>query len=108
MPMIGTRSWWGWGTLEDAATTEEASALVKRVAVLLPDHDFADHEPPDVAALGVPPPRVKPPTSLADLCSTDAEDRAGHARGKAFRDVVRNLHGDLEHIPDLVARPRTE
>jgi alkyldihydroxyacetonephosphate synthase len=35
-------------------------------------------------------------------------DRLGHARGKAFRDVVRNLHGDVHHVPDLVARPRTE
>jgi alkyldihydroxyacetonephosphate synthase len=108
MAMTGTRSWWGWGTQEDAATTEESSALVERVAALLPDHDFTDHEPPDVAELAVPPPRVKPPRSLSELCSTDAEDRAGHAHGKAFRDVVRNLHGDLEHVPDLVARPRTE
>lgn len=104
----GTRSWWGWGTLEGAATAVEAAALVERVAALLPGHDFTDHEPPDVAALPMPTPRVKPPASLSELCSADVEDRAGHAHGKAFRDVVRNLRGDLEHVPDLVARPRTE
>lgn len=108
MTVIGTRSWWGWGTLEDAATTEEVAALVDRVALLLPDHDFTDHEPPDVAALAVPTPRVRPPQSLSALCSTDPEDRAGHAHGKAFRDIVRNLSGDLGHVPDIVARPRTE
>ena len=108
MTTVGTRSWWGWGTLAEAATTEEAASLVKRVAALLPDHDFTDHQPPDVGALAVPTPRVMPPKSLSELCSIDAEDRAGHAHGKAFRDVVRNLIGDLEHVPDLVARPRTE
>nr|WP_231949709.1 FAD-binding oxidoreductase [Alloactinosynnema sp. L-07] len=35
-------------------------------------------------------------------------DRAAHAHGKAFRDVVRNLHGRLDHVPDLVARPGSE
>ena len=28
-----------------------------------------------------------------------AVDRAGHTHGKAFRDVVRNLAGDVEHFP---------
>lgn len=108
MTRAGTRSWWGWGTLEDAATTEEVVALVERVSALVPGHDLTDHEPPDVADLAVPAPRVTPPASLSALCSADSEDRAGHAHGKAFRDVVRNLHGDLEHVPDLVARPRNE
>jgi alkyldihydroxyacetonephosphate synthase len=103
-----TRSWWGWGTVEDAATTTEAGALVERVAALLPGHDLTDHPPPDPARLSMPAPRVSPPTALAGLCSSDAADRAGHAHGKSFRDVVRNLHGRLDHVPDLIARPRTE
>ena len=53
-------------------------------------------------------PRVTPPDSLAGFCSTDPSDRAAHTHGKAFRDVVRNLHGQLENPPDLVVRPRTE
>jgi alkyldihydroxyacetonephosphate synthase len=106
--MTATRSWWGWGTQEEAATAEEATVVVERVSALLPDHDFTDHPPPELADLAVPAPRVTAPGSLSELCSTDTEDRVGHAHGKAFRDVVRNLHGDLEHIPDLVARPRTE
>ena len=35
-------------------------------------------------------------------------DRVAHARGKAFRDVVLNLRGRLENVPDLIARPRHE
>ena len=54
------------------------------------------------------PSRVAAPASLAELASDDLEDRAAHSHGKAFRDVVRNLHGDLTQAPDLVLRPRTE
>jgi alkyldihydroxyacetonephosphate synthase len=31
-----------------------------------------------------------------------------HALGKAYRDVVRGMRGQIEHPPDLVARPTTE
>lgn len=103
-----TRSWWGWGTVEDAADAREIRALVDRASALLPDHDFTDHEPPDPSELGIAAPRVAPPDSLAALCSDDVVDRAGHAHGKSFRDVVRNLQGRLDHVPDLIARPRTE
>jgi alkyldihydroxyacetonephosphate synthase len=102
------RSWWGWGHLEDAVTGAERAALIGRVAALLPGADLADHEPPPVGELGLAPPRVSPPPALAGLCSDDPADRAGHARGKAFRDVVRNLLGELGDVPDLVVRPRGE
>ena len=103
-----TRSWWGWGNVEDAVTGEERARLSKRITALLPDADLTVHEPPPVTALPIPPSRVAAPASLAELASDDLEDRAAHSHGKAFRDVVRNLHGDLTQAPDLVLRPRTE
>lgn len=103
-----TRSWWGWGNVEDAVTGGERTALVERVAALLPGQDLTDHEPPDPADLALPPVRLRPPGPLAGSCSGDVTDRAAHAHGKAFRDVVRNLRGDLRHVPDLVVRPATE
>ncbi|MFB4310520.1 FAD-binding oxidoreductase [Actinomadura sp. GTD37] len=106
--MTRTRSWWGWGNLEDAVTGAERAALISRVAALLPGADLAGHEPPPIGDLGVPSPRIVPPPSLAALCSDDPADRAGHARGKAFRDVVRNLLGEKGEVPDLVVRPRGE
>lgn len=106
--MSQNRSWWGWGTVEQALTSQEASVLVDRVSSLLPTHDFTDHQPPDPRTLDVAPPRLTPPQALAGLFSSDAEDRLSHARGKAFRDVARNLHGDITHVPDLVARPTSE
>ncbi|GAA1535053.1 FAD-binding oxidoreductase [Nocardioides humi] len=108
MAVPGDRSWWGWGTDAGRLTEAEAGELVARVAALLPGHDLTAHTPPDPHTLDVPAPRVAPPASLAGLCSADPVDRLAHARGKAFRDVIRNLHGDLAHVPDLVVRPRTE
>ena len=102
------RSWWGWGTVEDALSEPETRDLAARIAALLPGHDLTDHPPPDPNALGLPPVRITPPASLAGLCSTCPVDRAGHTHGKAFRDVVRNLHGRLDHVPDLIVRPRRE
>lgn len=102
------RSWWGWGTTNAAVTAAEASTLVERVRALLPDHDFTVHEPPAPASLDVPASRIEPPRLLADLTSTDVTDRLSHARGKALRDVVRNLTGDVSHVPDLVIRPTDE
>ncbi|OBI50873.1 FAD-linked oxidase [Mycobacterium kyorinense] len=102
------RSWWGWGAAADALSPSESADLVARTAAMLPGHDFTDHPPPDPATLGVAAARVHPPGALAALCSDDPVDRLSHARGKAFRDVVRNLLGRLDHVPDLVARPRVE
>jgi len=103
--MSRTRSWWGWGTVEDAVSGPERAALTARAAALMPGAVLAAHEPPDVASLDLPPVRLVPPASLASLCSTEPTDRAAHSRGKAFRDVVRNLSGDLRDVPDLVVRP---
>lgn len=100
------RSWWGWGTVEDALSDQETQALQSRVAALVSGHDLSDHPPPDLTALGLAAPRVSPPASLAALCSSDLVDRAGHARGKAYRDIARNLQGQLDHLPDLIARDR--
>ncbi len=103
-----TRSWWGWGHVEDAVRGTELDLLLGRVRALLPDADLTAVRPPDVDDLGLPRPRVEPPAALADLCSADLTDRAGHAHGKAFRDVVRNLDRDVRSAPDLVVRPGSE
>ncbi|WCO68691.1 FAD-binding oxidoreductase [Iamia majanohamensis] len=102
-----TRSWWGWGFEEAAVDDREREALARTMAGFgfAPDDD---HAPPPVASLELRPSRVAPPASLAAICASDPPARAAHTHGKAFRDVVRNLEGRLDHPPDLVARPRTE
>ncbi|MCG8922064.1 FAD-binding oxidoreductase [Lentzea sp. CC55] len=100
-----TRSWWGWGTVEDAVTPEERRVLTERVRAVLPDADLTFHAPPDPASLDLPAPRFPVP---GGICSADPVDRLSHARGQAYRDVARNLAGDVGTLPDAVARPRTE
>jgi alkyldihydroxyacetonephosphate synthase len=64
--------------------------------------------PVAVEDLELPPPRLEPPSSLGSICATDAYERALHAVGRGYRDIVRALRGRLDHLPDVVARPREE
>jgi len=102
---MSQRSWWGWGLADRALTDSEIHALAERVGPLLP-LDGAVTPVPPVPAL--PPPRVRPPASLASAVSGADADRVAHAYGKAYRDVVRALAARLDNPPDLVARPDTE
>ncbi|HZN19558.1 MAG TPA: FAD-binding oxidoreductase [Micromonosporaceae bacterium] len=101
------RSWWGWGWADQALDTAATSALAERVRPFLP-LDGTLLTPPDPDALDLPAPRLAPPAALAGICRTDPRTRAAHAHGKAYRDVVRNLHGELANPPDLVAYPVAE
>ena len=102
------RSWWGWGTTEDALTPSEAETLAANVGQLLPGADLTPHPAPDPNEIAVRTSRLRPPSSLVHLCSDDHVDRLAHAHGQAFRDVVRALLGRFDHVPDLVVRPRSE
>jgi alkyldihydroxyacetonephosphate synthase len=61
-----------------------------------------------MADLELPSPRLAVPPVLADIVTADPAERIGHAYGKSYRDVVRALRGQIDHPPDLVARPRSE
>ena len=63
---------------------------------------------PKVADLELRAPRASAPTGLDAFVTDATPDRAGHAYGKAYRDVVRALRGQLANPPDLVAYPRSE
>lgn len=103
-----TRSWWGWGYVDDAVRGDERRALLRRVRQLLPEADLSEHRPPAVTSLPVPPPRISPPAALRHLAGADTADRVAHSHGQAYRDVARCLLGRLEHVVDLVMRPENE
>jgi alkyldihydroxyacetonephosphate synthase len=102
------RKHWGWGyedeqlsgaALERAATTARAHLGYPPLEV----------EPPaPLEAADLPEPSLRPPEPLRPICSDDAHDRARHAHGSSYRDVVRAFRGRFDHPPDLVARPRGE
>lgn len=100
----GARSWWGWGTIDQALPDAECASL----AALVPGAARSPLPVPSIASLELPAPRVSAPAALAPLLSADPADRAAHTYGKAFRDVVRALYGDMAAAPDLVGRPRDE
>ena len=54
----------------------------------------------------MPRPRLEPPAALAEICSAETYDRASHAYGKSYRDIVRAFRGRFDHAPDVVAHPR--
>jgi alkyldihydroxyacetonephosphate synthase len=97
---------WGWGGPADEPRAADLAAAAPYLAGVL---GFAVQPPetpaplPDLAA-----PRVALPASLAGLASAEPVDRARHAFGRSYRDVVRGLRGEVEHPPDLVVRPRDE
>ncbi|MFF3458254.1 FAD-binding oxidoreductase [Streptomyces sp. NPDC002730] len=98
------RSWWGWGTADKALPDTECTAL----GGLVPGSAATPLPVPDISALELPKVRIEPPSALAPLMSAAPRDRASHTYGKAYRDVVRALNGDLSAAPDQVAHPRTE
>ncbi|MDG2335318.1 MAG: FAD-binding oxidoreductase [Myxococcota bacterium] len=101
------RSFWGWGNENggpDSAQQEGIRATMEQrlggALELAPAPKLDD--------LDLPTPRIKPPAALAERCSTDPFDRAGHTYGKSFRDIVRGARGDFSSPPDFVAFPEDE
>ncbi len=105
---MATRSWWGWGTVDKQVSGAERDTLLTRVTQFLDGIELVEHTPPHLDQLHLRIPRIQAPDSLAALASSNDAGRAGHTRGKAFRDVVRNLRGHVKSAPDLVMRPHNE
>jgi alkyldihydroxyacetonephosphate synthase len=87
------RRHWGWG-YEDDPVGEGAAELAAHLGF-----GSADLERP--ASLAAPPPRL-------DVSPQDDHDRALHAHGSSYLDVVAALRGDLGAWPDAVVRPGDE
>ena len=102
------RKVWGWGYEGDGLERDETLALGELLAARFGLDDLEIAEPPSVAQLRLPEPRLKPPGSLTEICATDPLDRATHTYGKSFRDLVRSLRGDYSSAPDFVAHPHSE
>ena len=102
------RSFWGWGYEDEQLSPEQlrdaAAGIVDHLGFGSPDVEL----PIALEDVELPPPRLEPPTPVAEICSSERYDRAAHAYGKAYRDVVRAFRGRFDHVPDVVAFPRDE
>jgi alkyldihydroxyacetonephosphate synthase len=99
---------WGWGYEDERPSEQE----LRDAAAFLSDHlGFGSSEPElpvPLSEVHLPAPRLRAPTPLADICSSDGYERALHSYGRAYRDIVRAFRGRFDNPPDVVARPRTE
>jgi alkyldihydroxyacetonephosphate synthase len=104
--MTSTYPVWGWGRPEEAPTTAELEALAPAAQALLGFPLQAPERPAPAPEL--PAPRLRVPAALAPAAACEPLDRARHALGRSYRDLLRGLRGRIDHPPDLVLRPRTE
>jgi alkyldihydroxyacetonephosphate synthase len=99
---------WGWGYEDEQPGPEE----LRGTAAFLAEHlGFGSTDPEQPVALqdvSLPAPRLEPPASLRDVSSTGVYERALHAYGRSYRDIVRAFRGQFDHPPDVVVRPRSE
>jgi alkyldihydroxyacetonephosphate synthase len=96
---------WGWGYEGDGPNEDAQRRLCERTAQRF---GRALALAPRLEEIALRPPRVKPPAALAQICASDAYDRAAHHYGKSFRDMVRGFRRHYPNPPDVVAYPRTE
>ena len=108
MGAAARRKFWGWGLEGEGLTASEIEQLGVVFAGRLGLAGLRLQEPPRVEELGLPAPRLAPPASLESAFSSDPYERAAHAYGKSFRDLVRAFRREYARAPDLVAFPRGE
>jgi alkyldihydroxyacetonephosphate synthase len=105
---VRRRKHWGWGYEDQQATAAQIRASLPTLAEQLGMTLDEVEEPVALEDLELAPARIAAPAELAAIACTDAYDRASHALGKSYSDVVRGFRGRFEHPPDLVLRPRDE
>jgi alkyldihydroxyacetonephosphate synthase len=99
---------WGWGFEDQQPTPAQALAAAVELSSHLGLGSAEIEDPVPLAAVELSPPRVPAPGALADFCSADVHERASHALGKSYVEVVQGFRGVFDHPPDFVARPRCE
>ncbi|MFL5827052.1 MAG: FAD-binding oxidoreductase, partial [Thermoleophilaceae bacterium] len=107
---MGSRrmKFWGWGFEDQQPSHDQVAEAAAGIRAHLGFGDGEVEGAPRIEDLELAAPRVQPPGTLAPICSSDTHERASHAYGKAYRDVVRAFRGRIDHPPDIVARPTSE
>ncbi len=100
--------YWGWGYEDEQPSASDAREMARFVREHLGFGAEEPETPVPLAEVSLPEPRLKPPASLAEVCFTDDYERALHAYGRSYADILRAFRGHFEHVPDVVVRPRDE
>ncbi|MGZ5337067.1 MAG: FAD-binding oxidoreductase, partial [Solirubrobacterales bacterium] len=102
------RKHWGWGWEDQQADRAALKGIAAAARERLGFGGDDVEEPVRLEDVELDAPRLAPPSELEEICSASDHDRAAHAMGKAYRDIVRGFRGRFDHPPDFVARPRDE
>jgi alkyldihydroxyacetonephosphate synthase len=106
--MSRRRKVWGWGFEDQQPPHAQVEAAAGAARKQLGFGPAEVERPARLEDLELPPSRLEPPASLGAICRTDPYERAAHAYGKSYRDVVRAFRGRFHNPPDVVAHPTGE
>ena len=102
-----TRSLWAWGTVERFPDDDARRRLAQSARMLTGGAAPALRPLPRDQDARISATRVAPPPSLASIASTAPRDRAAHAYGRGYPDLIRGFAGDFAAAPDVILRPRS-
>jgi alkyldihydroxyacetonephosphate synthase len=102
------RKFWGWGFEDQQPAHAEVEATAAAARERLGFDPAEVERPAPLEDLDLPRSRLEPPAALAAICRTDRYERAAHAYGKSYRDLVRAFRGHFDNPPDVVAHPDDE
>jgi alkyldihydroxyacetonephosphate synthase len=102
------RKHWGWGYEDEQPSPEEVRSAAKFLIGRLGFGSLDPEQPVPLSQVSLPAPRLRVPESLQSICASDDYERALHAYGRSYADVVRAFRGRFDHPPDVVVHPRDE
>jgi alkyldihydroxyacetonephosphate synthase len=99
---------WGWGYEDEQPSHDDVLATAAFLSERLGFGSADPEQPVPLSQVSLPAPRLNAPDALSSICFTDPYERALHAYGRSYSDIVRAFRGRFDHPPDVVARPRDE
>ena len=102
------RSFWGWGYVGEGPDPLMLEILLELLQTRFGLDSYEDIQAPRIEDVELRQPRFTLPDELRAFCTDTKLDRVAHSYGKAYRDLVRGLHGQYDNPTDYVAYPETE
>jgi alkyldihydroxyacetonephosphate synthase len=99
---------WGWGYEDEQLSPEALRAAAAAIVERLGFGSTEPELPVPLSAASLRPPRIPIPAQLRAFSSDEPYERALHAYGRSYSDIVRAFRGRFDHPPDIVAHPRSE
>jgi alkyldihydroxyacetonephosphate synthase len=99
---------WGWGYEDEQPTDQEQRGAAEFLHARLGFGSLEPEQPVALEDIELPSARLRAPRSLEPICRSDDYERASHACGRSYSDIVRAFRGRFDHPPDVVAHPRNE